>query len=152
MPKQIEITWDDSEFQRIVKHLEKLDSTVLSVGFHEDKGGGNIHPNSNLTNAELAMIHEYGSPSNNIPERPFIRNTLKKHQDKVIKEFSAGLEDIFKDINSPKSMLTKLGKDLVQDMKNEITSGELKPTKDGKDPLNDTGTLLRNITFKVELD
>lgn len=36
-----------------------------------------IHQGTDLTNAEVGLIHELGAPSINLPERSFVRKTLR---------------------------------------------------------------------------
>jgi hypothetical protein len=45
--------------------------------------GNQTKPQVPITMAQLAAVHEYGSPEQNIPERSFIRSTLAEHSKEI---------------------------------------------------------------------
>lgn len=147
--KDTDMGWD-----KIMKELEKIarDDNTLTAGFIEGQGGDQVHTNTDLTNAELAAIHEFGSPQNNLPERPFMRQGTEKAKDKVNLAILKGSKELFAGREDGKGILEAVGEIYVEAIKAEITSGELQPTKDGRKPLYDTGELHRNITYKIGKD
>ena len=59
---------DNGSWESLISKMNELDSIEIDAGYLTD----HIHPNSKLSYAELATIHQYGSEKHNIPERPFI--------------------------------------------------------------------------------
>ena len=44
----------------------------------------------------LAAVHEYGSPSRNIPPRPFIRPVIEQCKKDIVKFYEDAIEKTFK--------------------------------------------------------
>lgn len=143
---------DDRALKRLMRTLEQQDYTVKvgvlgSAGNHE-----------HITMVELAAIHEFGSPKNNIPERSFIRSTLEeKHKEiaQMISQLAAQI--VSGKLNSYRAHEI-LGAWAASAVKNKITQGPhipppLKPgtikAKGSSRPLVDTGRLVQSITYEV---
>lgn len=62
--------------------LDKLRTARVMVGI---PGGGSPHEGSDLTNAELGYIHEFGAPEANIPARPFLVPGVRNATDAIVK-------------------------------------------------------------------
>lgn len=134
-------------------------SITLKVGV-VGPGATNSHDTeSGLTNAALAVIHEFGAPGAGIPERSFIRSTIDmnrhEYMDVLLPKLVRGiLEGRF----SFYQALELLGQRMAADIKKRITEGAgippaLQPEtidRKGSDrPLVDTGRLLGAITYAV---
>ena len=145
-----DVVFKDMGLNAILKELEKLSDSEVSVGFIPGQGGDTIHADSKLTNAELATVHEYGSPSVNITPRPFMKQGMKAADKEVNKIVSKGIARITEKKENVEDVLDEVGKVLKDSIKNEITSGNLKPNLDGTRPLFKTGELVKNITHKVD--
>lgn len=146
---------------RAQKLFSLADSKSVSVGWHQ----GGKHP-SGLTNAALGAIHEYGSPSRNIPARPTIgittnsnmhryRQLLNKAWKKMIESRGSGNAE--RDIDAA---LMRFGQTVVNDMKRQMTSQKfgtyvplalstLKRKGKKTKPLINTGALRNAIEAKV---
>lgn len=57
--------------------VEAFDGVQVLVGFTGQ------HPDASMANAQLAYIHEYGSPARNIPARPAIGPGLRDARDAI---------------------------------------------------------------------
>jgi len=133
---------------------------VLDVGIIGDNASG-VHEDSDLTNAQIATIHEFGGKDNRPPERSFIRETIDKKRQTYIRK----MEQIARLFFEKKMSLTKglglLGEKVQGDIKRWMKSGIPPPLADstinaktvaGKKktvPLIDTGQLWGSITYVV---
>ena len=50
---------------------------------YSEKNGKQLKVSKEVTLGEVAAIHEFGDPSNNIPERSFLRDTLEIKKDEI---------------------------------------------------------------------
>ena len=132
----------------INKNVEKS-TTTLSVGFLE----GSTYPDGTSTPL-VAAVQEFGSPSRNIPPRPFFRNMIaRKHN-----EWPSAVAELLKanNYNVTKTLMqTGEGiKGQLQQSIRDTNSPPLAPAtiaRKGFDkPLIDTGHMINSIDYKVE--
>lgn len=127
-------------------------NTVLDVGVFGSaaprQGGG-------LTNPEIAMVHEFGSPVANIPERSFLRSTMDTNRAKYTKEIQRIATKIF-DGKTAYAAMNLLGMRAANDVKNTIRAHVPPPLqpetvarKGSSTPLIDTGQVINSITWKL---
>lgn len=125
---------------------------------HDDTPGA-------LTNAELAVIHEFGTRDGRIPERSFIRSSAAKHRPQYVALLARGVKAVLSGRTSYRTVLTLIGEKMASDMRNGIREGipppnapstlarKLAMTRPGSTgspkPLIDTGRLLGSITYEV---
>lgn len=122
---------------------------VLGANADKDHGGGN-------SVVDIAMIHEFGAPAANIPERSFIRSTMVNQKGKIAAiAGKISVKVLTKNMSVPKA-LNILGIAAVSMIKRTITKSvppPLKPdtvkAKGSSKPLIDTGQLLNSITHEV---
>lgn len=76
-----EISADLSELERILKKIKS--PYVSRVGI---LGGdaSEVHDESELTNSQIGLIQEFGSETNNIPARSFLRMPLEEKQKELV--------------------------------------------------------------------
>lgn len=152
---------DDRVWKKIMQHAAmktpEAQESHVKVGVLANPQGLERREGG-ISMIELAAIHEFGSPAAGIPERSFIRRTMKEKESEisracvaVAKQFISGEVDLEKGLN-------RLGAIASTMIKNRITGGEyipppLKPAtikRKGSDrPLVDTGRLVGSITWKV---
>jgi hypothetical protein len=77
-----------------------------------------------LTNVDLAVIHEFGAPSRNIPPRPAINGTFALHRDEYIKRLRDLMPKVYEQRITITFMLEVVGQQMASDMRNRISSGE----------------------------
>lgn len=135
--------------------------SVLQVGVLA--GAGNAA--GGISMIELAAIHEFGSPKNNIPQRSFIRSTLGRAE--IVQQFKQMTARFAKQIVDGKlteaQALGLLGawmaSQVKMTIKKRMTTGPdpqaLKPAtiarKKSDLPLVDTGRLINAITWSVKM-
>lgn len=140
-------------------YLERLERELASkqvvVGFFDhskyDETGEPI--------AQVAATHEMGSPSKNIPPRPFMQHKLESNRGKLSAAFLSGLEQ------GADVALNRLGlvaQSTVRDGIREVTAPPLaqstiaaRASRNSKGmastkPLVDTGQMLRAVEYEVQ--
>lgn len=149
----MKIKYSGNKITTKLQQLKSLKSARVKVGFPK---GWNAYPNGTPV-ALVASVHEFGSPSRNIPSRPFFRSTLfinKNYKDLRFKTFA----QIARGKVTPSVGLGRLGdvvkNDIVESIIN-IQSPALKEEtikkKGSTNPLVDTGHLKQSVTYKVEI-
>ena len=133
------------ELERIAKGMSGPDQVKVGL----PKGSNNYPDGTSVI--MVGTVHEFGSPSRNVPERSFLRSTLieKKRDYKIIfKEL--GKQILLGKLTAIKA-LNLLGLKVATDVKDKITDisePELK-SREGN-PLIDTGHLRQSIVHKVD--
>lgn len=136
---------------------------------------GEIHDTeSGLTNSEIGLINEFGSESNNIPARSFLRMPLETQQDKLMDVLDTGSVKESIESGDIKQVYKTLGIAAEQIVKDAFLTGGFgnwkanapitihggwMTSKSGKSfhvkgkgtdkPLIDTGALMRSISSDV---
>lgn len=122
--------------------LQKLEQQQVLLGIPIDSDN-NERSDSNLTNAQIGFIQEYGSPINNLPARPFlipgIENNTREFS-KAIQNDLPGLLELNKGTQDVNSLFDNLGTVAVEAVQSEIQSQRLVKS----------GQLLNSITFITE--
>ena len=115
--------------------------------------------------ALVASVHEFGSPSRNIPERSYLRSTFAENQEKYIGMARRGLQSIVDAIGAgetPRRSLPQIagliGLQVVGDVQEkieELKDPPLRPetidrrVNQSDNPLVDTGHLMQSIRHEV---
>src|SRR5512139_3362032 len=83
-----DVTVTKDESRRIMEGIRRLASMELYVGVPQEKAGrSDPGGKSEVNNAMLAYIHNYGSERAKIPPRPFMEPGIEKSRDFVIEVF-----------------------------------------------------------------
>lgn len=146
----------DHGFARIVGNIAKAaKQAYVTIGIHQEEGDKEHGP---MTVAQIAAVHEYGSPENNIPQRSFIRDTHDLNLQANLERLNRMEEHVLMDKLTQHQALTFLGEVASKQMTSRINQGiapALKPEtikrKGSSKPLIDTGQLKGSIGFKVHL-
>ena len=160
--------------EAVLKGLLELDKSYVKAGVLGKSG--EHESGEKLTNAQLALIHEFGAPERNIPARPFVmpafakgraeyRGALHKLLGEAVREVAEGGHP-----RSFRQMLGLIGSKMAADMKAFVVGREVQPQLDpagatyrrkmkkGKwnkgnkgtpAALIDTGRLVGSITYEV---
>lgn len=147
-----EIKWNKAALDALDKLLTQ--DLSVKVGVLDD---GALHPGDKIGAAALAAVHEFGSASQHIPERSFLRKTEFMKKDQYLGWIDKNRDELFKAVMEGKlyfQVLPKVGALWVSYIIECFKSGGFgswKPLKVrvGGKPLIDTGALLRSISFEV---
>lgn len=155
----VKITFDKSE--ELVKQIKYITNQYVVVGIPASKAKRT--DGSQITNVALGYIHEFGSPANNIPARPFLGpgvNSIHSLAVAMLKQ-AAALELEHKP-GEAKNTLVSLGFKAVTAIRNVIDAQAFAPLSDrtlaarlskkpprGTQILKDTGEMLRSITSAI---
>lgn len=121
-------------------------------------GKGREKNEDGITMLELAAIHEFGSPKAGIPERSFIRRTMRDKRDELGRVCAnVAKKYIFGEVTLERG-LNQLGAIAAGMIKSTVTSGAHIPppnaastikAKGSDRPLVDTGRMIGSVTWKV---
>ena len=141
---------DMTVFDKLKKRLVG-DGKVVHVGIPEGKKETDGTPV-----AMIAAVHEYGSPSQGIPERPFLRVAIQRNLAKYIRLNRINLVKMMRGQMGMEQALGKLGEMAKGDVVTEIKSGTfvaLKPAtekrKGSTKPLIDTGQMVQSMQWEL---
>lgn len=143
----------DKGWKRIKESFNVADSFV-KVGI---LSSAQAPEDSSMTMAKLAAVHEFGSPAHNIPDRPFIRQTIDRIKGDIIKFNKNQYDQIIQGKTTVYKALASLGVYVTREMKRQFNIGNFaknKPAtiaakKGSSKPLIDTGRLRNSINFEV---
>lgn len=147
------------ELANVLKNIEGMGKRHVVIGVPADKTPRKGEP---IGNAQLAYIHENGSPVRNIPPRPFLKPGVKASRQDCLRVLRQGAKAGFRDPAAIEKALNSAGLLAQASVKNRIVSQEgfqaLKPATiavrkrkgaKGEKALIRTGQLLNSITYVV---
>lgn len=172
MATQTKIRADLSKLESLLKEIGG--EFVARVGVIGSAAGEVHDTESGLTNAEIGLINEFGSSTNNIPPRSFLRMPLETQQDKLMDVLDTGSVKESIESGDIKQVYKTLGIAAEQIVKDAFLTGGFgnwkanapitihggwMSNKNGKSfyvkgkgtdkPLIDTGALMRSISSDV---
>lgn len=144
---------DAGALARIVANVRSMGLNKVEVGLPS----GGQHSDTSLSMHELGMVHEYGSPTRNIPARPFIAPPIKDNVEKYKRMMrDQALKLIFRrtTLHNALSLVGEAGK---ADIQKYMLSANFAPLsaatierKGSSKPLIDTGQMRNAITYEVK--
>lgn len=144
---------DAGALARIVANVRSMGLNKVEVGLPS----GGQHNDTSLSMHELGMVHEYGSPTRNIPARPFIAPPIKDNVEKYKRMMrDQALKLIFRrtTLHNALSLVGEAGK---ADIQKYMLSANFAPLsaatierKGSSKPLIDTGQMRNAITYEVK--
>ncbi|OAJ35368.1 hypothetical protein [Piscirickettsia salmonis] len=144
---------------KLLKSLEKtlkgaINTRALKVGFFN--GVKNDDKENSPTIAAIARANEFGVPELNIPERPFMQQTLEAHGF-YKRSLAIRLGRVIRGTRSLDAQLIAVGEKMASDIKQTITSGSFEKNADttiarkGSDkPLIDLGNMRANVSYRID--
>lgn len=158
---RLTITRDRSE--DLLKNTKKLTAARVLVGIPEGSDRQDEDGKPAPNNALLGYINNYGSPSQNIPARPFMETGIRSREDKIVRHLrKAGEEALRGNTDGMMAQFESAGLTAQAGIQQKITEGPFVPLaprtlagrrkrgRTGEKPLMDTGQLRRSITFIVK--
>lgn len=144
-----------NNFLHIKKVLEEFKTHVVKIGL--PKGTSGTYENG-MTVIEVGIVHEYGSPSKNIPQRSFLRAPMFVAKDQIKKMIFNEYVKCQNKVSTPMESMKKMGIygegiSKASFRKNDWTPlkpATIKAKGDKTTPLINTGQLRQSITSIVE--
>lgn len=143
----------------VQKRIKELTKDKVFVGVPD--GGG--RSDGKMTNAQIARVHEFGSPAQNIPARPFLTAGVTESKPEIVAQMKQASIDMLAGKDGGKS-LNKAGLIGQSAVKKYVVAGDFAPLSPktikarsnarsngngGTKPLIDTGQLLNSITYVI---
>jgi hypothetical protein len=107
--------------KRLAAALKEIESKVGNVGWITGSRYEDVNGKAGLPVAHVAAIQEFGSPSNNIPARPFLRPTITAKKQVWSKLGEDGIRAVFKGKATISVVMEKIGQAAAGDIKEAIT-------------------------------
>ena len=141
---------DKAAIDRLKQRLIQ-DGRIVNVGVPEGKREADGTPV-----AMIAAVHEFGSPSQGIPERPFLRVAVQRHRLEYIRLNRINLVKMLRGQMTADQALGQLGEMAKGDVQTEIRNGDFAPLKPAtirrkgsSKPLIDTGQMVQSIAWEL---
>lgn len=146
-------TVKDMGMKAIEVRFAELSRSHVVVGY---PGDGPMHESGQFTVATLAIAHEFGVPDNNLPARPFMRQTWETNREDVKAKQRLAFGMALRGRWAPRVALARLGLDYEDKIRATIDTGNFAPLsprtikrKKSTALLIDTGDLRRRVVSKV---
>lgn len=146
---KIHKNFDPKKLAEFRKRLEGI--SMVKVGI---PSGSSTEDGTPL--ALVAAVHEFGSPEVNVPERPFLRNTIKGNQRKYVQLNKRNIIRVLEGRATLQQALGVLGEVAKGDVQTFIANNSytLKPItiarKGSSRALVDTGNMRGSITWQLD--
>lgn len=141
--------WKELEktFETLVERNSYVKAGVVGEKAEEEHDG--------ITNAELALIQEFGTPT--IPSRPWIGGAFERNKGKYQTMLAKGLEKVYSNKLTVERLLGLMGVELSSDIKRGVMSEDnLAPNapstirkKGSSKPLIDSNRMVGSVTHEV---
>lgn len=139
-----------AEGKRFFDTLSKLQELQVRVGFE----AGKAFYDDGTDVAEVALYNELGTST--APARPFLRQSVDNHPDKITELFEAQAKRLAKGA-SAEDVLTQIGLYAVRLVDDEITDGGFAENaastvrkKKSETPLIDTGRMRQSVQYVIK--
>ena len=152
MPVRIKIrTFTDYKLDNFLNRIRPRGISRITYGFI----GKQRYQKSRIPVAAVALIQEYGSRTNNIPSRPFFRNSQRKLRHGFVDQLKREVNPA--DMIVDKKIAKKLGEYAVNTIQQEIERLKIPRNapatvkrKGFNNPLIETKKMQNSVGFKVE--
>jgi hypothetical protein len=150
----------DPGFKNLIKSFKIINNIEIKAGHFEKNGKSSVRKEGKADNVLLAIVHNVGSPSKNIPARPFTAPAFDKNINKTNNLLDKTINSFLdkRNYQSLERNLNLLGKTMQQDIQQEIRDlkePSLKPLtikrKGSSKLLIDTGEMLNATDYQVEM-
>lgn len=146
-------------------NLRLADKSHVAVGFpgESPKSQKIVAAHNGMTNAQVAIANESGSAPGakpEVPARPFIGETVRRHRGKMLDQGTELLGMIARGQMSTAIALGRMGKDGADKVQDTIVQSKAwatpnvpstKAKKRSSTPLIDTGAMRQAVTYKVRM-
>lgn len=137
---------------RAIRELRNINNSLRgpdSVKVGLPKGANDYPDGTSVT--MVGAVHEFGSPSRNVPERSFLRSTVQEQRKPYKRLFAKLAKKIIQGKLTKKDALQLIGLQTQTDVREKITDLQDPPlvSREGN-PLVDTGHLRQSIVYEVQ--
>lgn len=159
MPIAISKVTTKDALQDVLKSINSLVKEQVLVGVPADHTQRQGEP---INNATIGYLEEFGSPANNIPERPSLIPGVESAQPEIIKQLRKGVDGALDGrIDAADKALHRAGIVAVNAVRGKINEGIPPPLakatlaarqrkgRTGTKPLIDTGQYRNSITYVI---
>ena len=136
---------DRDGLDKVRAAMKKASGSAVKVGVLGSEGSDQVM---------IATWNEFGTET--IPERSFMRSTMRAEQDKYTDAMAKGMERVLSGKMSVEQVLGLVGLQVVSDVQKTITDLDDPPNADAtierkgsSNPLIDTGRMRQSISFDV---
>lgn len=112
------VTIKDKGYRALMSRAKRGQPT-LKVGVYGDAAMV-AHEDSELTNGELAAIHEFGTEDQRVPERAWLRGYVDENGARITKMIARISQEVLKGKITPEQGLNLLGLQLVGEIKRRL--------------------------------
>jgi hypothetical protein len=148
----------DKVWRKLRSTLKQAQGMSVNVGII-GQDASEAHAGTELTNAEIGFLHEYGVPSINLPERSWLRSTFTVRRAELVQLQAAAARGLLAQRYTVAHALGLIGSWAAGAVREQITKYgpflfvPLKPAtiarKGRSSPLVDTGQLVNSISYVV---
>jgi hypothetical protein len=128
------------------------DGKVVKVGVP----AGPTEPESGVPLALVGAVHEFGAPSRGIPERPWLRTSIRENKTQFVRLNRVNLVRVIRGQISMDQALEMLGMMAKAAVVQKIRKGPFAPlhpdtvrAKGSSKPLIDTGNFIQSVNYEV---
>lgn len=145
------VTYEDTGMQALSEFLAILKPLKISVGYFGPEGKER-HPNApHLAVAHLAAIHEYGS--DDVPKQQIMLGAMQKNETPLAsfqeQQLQAAVQRVTEGANPKQAAIeamSAIGSRMLKLVREQMAAAK---QADGSRALDDTGTLARNLRWRV---
>lgn len=151
------VTADLSDLNEFLDNIGR--DYAVKVGLVGSKGSEEHEGSDDMDNAAIGLIQEFGSVTNNIPPRSFLRMPIEEKQADIISEMQEYIDAEGGAQAVGKRFYERLGVAAVKAVQDAFSSGgfgqwppntdETAAKKGSSAPLIDTGQLRRAVDYEV---
>jgi len=167
MAEQGRVIIKDRGLKQIFSNAVSVNGMKIAVGIQGPEAGAVEHDETDLSNVELGVVHEFGTAgvslgrsgatSGGIPARSFIRSTFDQKQKRWLALMARAAKVLYSEkVLNPRQVLGVVGEKAKSDIIRTINKGippALVPStirrKGSSKPLIDTGQLKASITWAI---
>ena len=116
-------------WKKLLKNLAEAADYEVKVGIQGDKAA-QPHDGGELTNVEIAAVHEFNGPQDKPPGRPFIRPPMYEKEDYWRNRLAQLLHDIIEKVGNPKQAYRQVGEEYRKAIIARMDAGIAPPLAD----------------------
>jgi len=109
-------------WKKLLKNLAEAGDYEVKVGIQGDKAA-QPHEGGDLTNVEIAAVHEFNGPQDKPPGRAFIRPPMFEKEDYWKNRLAMLLKDVIEKGGNPKAAYRQIGEEYRKAIIDRVNAG-----------------------------